>query len=242
MKVYDLDETNAIHGVSAIGVPVPPDQASDSVPVPQLGVVAARPKQTPLRKLFKTLLATDQTYFLPYDADYPKRPIPEHLNNAGVGRIQVMAGYAMTFRTDAVKKERFSELLWRYAAGEDQDLSYRVSRHGAIVNAVHAKLCHLEISGGRLSPFQVVALAALNPAVLQQFYSPDRGLVNRRWRSILARRVAINLLKDLSDKELRFSRTRGVLFALRQLKAIQRRSPSELANWYPQFQKDLLAS
>jgi GT2 family glycosyltransferase len=240
MKVYELDKANAIQGVSAIGVPAPPDAGPESAPA-RGGVAAVRPKQTPLRRLFKTLLATKQTYFLPYDADYPARPIPEHLSHA-VKRIRVMAGYSMTFRTPVVKQERFSELLSRYAAGEDQDLSYRVSRHGALVNAAKAKLCHLEISGGRLSPFHVAILAALNPAVLQQFHSPDRALVNRRWRGILGRRVVIYLLKDLADGELKFSRTRGILFALGQLREVYKRTPGELETWYPQFQRDLLST
>ena len=154
MKVYEADVDNAIQGVSAIPVPNPPD-ADEFITgqAVQSGITAVKPKQTRLRRFFKTLLATHQTYFLPYDEDYPNRPIPEHLYALNIGRIQVMAGYSMTFREAILRKEHFSEVLQRYAAGEDQDLSYRVSRHGAIVNANNAHLCHLEISGGRLSQF-----------------------------------------------------------------------------------------
>jgi glycosyltransferase involved in cell wall biosynthesis len=243
MQVYDADIAQTVQGVSAIPTPVPPDATElASGQITQSGTVAAKPQQTRLRQVVKSLLATDQTYFLPYDETYPDRPISENLDQLNIARIQVMAGYTMTFRRAVLKQERFSEVLQRYAAGEDQDLSYRVSRHGAIVNALNARLCHLEISGGRLSRFQVTVLAALNPSVLQQFYSPDRKLVNRRWRNTLWRRVLISFLKDLSEREFRFTRTRGVLYALAQLGQIWAKSPDELMVWYPEFQSKLLAT
>jgi len=241
MKVYEADVDRAIQGVSAIHNPTPPD-AAEVQQVVQQGVAAVKPQQTLLRRVVKTLLATDQTYFLPYDDKFPEPPIPAHLNALNIGQIQVMVGYSMTFRREALLKERFSEVLQRYAAGEDQDLSYRVSRHGALVNAIDAHLCHLEISGGRLSAYQVMVLACLNPAVLQQFYSPQRALVNRRWQKILWRRAIINLLKDLSDREFQFHRTRGILYALSQLRQIYSRSNEELLQWYPTFQADLIAA
>ena len=243
MKIYEADVDNTIQGISAMSDPNPPDASEfiDKQAV-QEGMIAVKPKQTKIRQFFKSLLATDQTYFLPYDEDYPDRPIPEHLHNLNIGRIQVMAGYTMTFRKAILMKERFSEILQRYAAGEDQDLSYRVSRHGAIVNAINARLCHLEISGGRLSQFQVMVLAALNPSVLQQFYSPNRALVNRRWRQIFRRRVLIYFLKDLSQKNFHFSRTRGLLYAFSQFKQIYKRTPDELLQWYPEFQAKFIAS
>ena len=249
MKVYEADLDHAIYGISAIPTPSPPDidiyESGKLIPPTHAMVqpnAMVQPKQTRLRQFFKSLLLTDQTYFLPYDEDYPNQPIPQHLETLKIGRIQVMAGYSMTFRREILLKERFSEVLQRYAAGEDQDLSYRVSRHGAIVNAIDAHLCHLEISGGRLSQFQVTVLAALNPAILQQFHSPNRTLVNLKWRQILRRRLIINFLKDLSDKNFRCSRTVGVLYALLQLQQIYQRTPDELLQWYPEFQKKLLVS
>jgi glycosyltransferase involved in cell wall biosynthesis len=243
MKVYEADIEHAIHGISAIPVTKPPDiDVCVSGQEISLKSAKVRPNQTRLRRFFKSLLATDQTYFLPYDDDYPNQPIPEHLDVLNIGRIQVMAGYSMTFRRQVFLKERFSEVLQRYAAGEDQDLSYRVSRHGAIVNAINANLCHLEISGGRLSQFQVTVLAALNPAILQQFHSQNRELVNLKWRRILQRRVVINFLKDLSERNFRFSRMGGVLYAFSKLPQIYKLTPDELRHWYPEFQRKLLVS
>ncbi len=141
-----------------------------------------------------------------------------------------------------LQKELFNEVLDRYAAGEDQDLSYRVSRYGPILNAVNARLCHLEISGGRLSTYIVTVLAALNPAVLHQFYSTDLKLSHKNWIKILNRRFLIYLLKDISQKKWELPRTRGTIYARSQLKLIYSKSPKDLLEWYPKFQEKLIDS
>jgi GT2 family glycosyltransferase len=244
MKVYEADVPEVIKGVGAINVSQPPEMARKWLPTQTTSAVTSsfQSRQSRFRQLAKSLLSTKATYFLPYDEIPPVHTIPPHLYSLNIGVIEVMAGFAMTFRRSILQKERFSEVLRRYAAGEDQDLSYRVSRHGAIVNAVNARLCHLELSSGRLSKYQVAALAALNPSVLQQFYSPNRDRINRRWRQILWHRVLIYLLKDISERNWRFSRMRGVLFALSHLHQIYTKSPDELSDWYPEFQKQFLST
>lgn len=237
MQVYEADRTQAIQGVSAIHVPTPPEDLS----APESRLVARPPQQTWLRRLAKRLLNTEGSFFLPYDRVAPIHPLPAHLSQQPIAPIQVMAGYAMTFRRQIFQQERFSEVLERYTCGDDQDLSYRVSRHGALVNALEARLCHLAIAGGRLSPYQVAILAALNPAVLQQFYSSHRAYTNRRWRKILQHRIVINLIKEWVDHDWSFSRTRGNWFALGQLRRIYRQSPADLQVWYPQFQQQIIA-
>lgn len=241
MKVYEADCDQLIKGVSAIGVPLAPDTKElENTQQPQLGDPAKRPKQTILRRMVKKILATSDTYFLPYDKTYPNRAIPDSLAALNIARINVMVGYSMTFRREVLLKEQFSEVLQRYAAGEDQDLSYRVSRHGALLNAINARLCHLEISGGRLSLYTVTILAALNPAVLQQFHSSDLATTNRRWKKLLWRRLIIGFLKDTSERRWNIPRARAILFSLRQLPIIHSFAPSDLLNWYPQFQSKLI--
>lgn len=238
MKIYEADIEEAIKGVSAIPLVEPPD--NESFPSTNGIKVAVKPQQTVFRRWLKSLLSVEQTFFLPYDKDYPCRPIPDHLYNLNIGRIDVMAGFAMTFRRNILLVEKFSEVLERYAAGEDQDLSYRVSRYGAIVNAINAYLCHLEISGGRLSKYTVTILASLNPAVLQQFYSDNKQRSQKDWRKLLQRRLLINFFRDISNKNYHFPKTRGVLFALSQLNIIYSKTPEELLKFYPEYQEQLI--
>jgi glycosyltransferase involved in cell wall biosynthesis len=253
MAVYEADWEQRVQGVQCLPSLTPPDLQRDSPPPPQAQGANAiapsgpnYPRQTWLRRRVKKLLNNEQTYFLPYDPVPPRHAMPESLAGLNVGAIQVMTGYAMTLRREIAQRERFSEVLERYAAGEDQDLSYRVSRHGLLVNALDARLCHLEISGGRLSTYTVTVLAGLNMAVLHQFHggavAGDRAYIQRAWRRMVRKRILISFLKEISERHWRFPRTRGYWFALSWLGVIYGKSPQELQGWYPQFQQALIAA
>ena len=175
-----------VAGVSPVLVEAPPDEpAGDGRPGERRrGVVPAR-SYGALARVARGILRADDI-FVPYDARYPERPIPEAVRALPTARIRVMHGARMTFRRASIAKERFAEILERYAAGEDSDASYRVSRHGVLVNAHRAKLCHLEASGGRLSRHTVCVLGAMNPIVLHRLHAPDQASSrNKRsgWRS-----------------------------------------------------------
>ncbi len=241
MKVYEADTGASILGASAMQDSLPPDIKTVTADEQASFSIASPPKQTGLRRFFKKLLDTQSTQFLPYDGDFPSHPVPEHLRDLNIGVIPFMTGSSMTFRRSVFESEQFNELFIRYAAGEDQDLSYRVSRKGLIVNVINARLCHLEISGGRIPQFKVGVLAALNPAVLQQIHSPNRKHTNAQWKRILWRLLLINFLKELSAREFSFQRTRAILFSLKQLPEIHSRSGSELTQWYNTFQAAFLA-
>lgn len=239
MKVYEHDARERVSGVMCMPETTPPD-AEHSSSMGASGNVAVQPKQTPLRRLVKSLLNTEATFFLPYDARFPEHEVPSELRGLEVDVIQVMPGYAMTFRRSVLQKEAFCEMLERYAAGEDQDVSYRASRHGALLLAHKARLCHLEISGGRLSRRTTTALADLNPAALQVLFSDDIERSRRDWQRIVRKRLLIRALKDLSEKEWRFQRTRGTLLALRRLGQIYDLPPDALRTWYGGLQKELI--
>lgn len=237
MRVYEADREFQVMGVAAILAPSPPDEAA--APTPIVGPVNARDSRwrSGLRKIF----STQSTYFLPYDGEPRSISIPDSVRHLRVGAINYMTGSCMTFRRSVLDTEKFCEILKRYAAGEDQDLSYRVSRHGALLLAIDAPLCHLEASGGRLTAFQVTALAALNPAVMQRMYGADPDALNKQWRRILLKRFVMNLAKDVIERRVTLPRARGVGFAILKLVEIQRRSMSELMTWYPKFQEEILA-
>lgn len=241
MKVYEADTDACILGASALQDNVPPDTHTATTEQHTSFTIVSPPKETGLRRLFKKLLNTQSTQFLPYDGNFPSHPIPEHLRHLNIGVIPFMTGSSMTFRRSVFESEQFNELFMRYAAGEDQDLSYRVSRKGLIINVLNARLCHLEVSGGRIPQFKVGVLSALNPAVLQQIHSPNRKQTNAQWKKILWRLLMINILKELSAREFSFQRTRAILFSLKILPEIHSRSGNELTQWYNSFQTTFLA-
>jgi glycosyltransferase involved in cell wall biosynthesis len=242
MKVYEADTEKRILGASPVHESSPPpDSDFDDLNDVSLHV-SGNPKQTSFRRIMKAILNADGLDFLPYHDDFPKQVVPESLKDLHIAPIKYMTGSSMTFRKDIFEKERFCEVLLRYAAGEDQDFSYRVSTHGLIVNVIDAKLCHLEISGGRMSRYTVSIVQSLNPAVMQQLYSPQKQLMNKRWKRILWRRLLISCIKQVADRQWDFDEPRGIFFAIRTLGTIQKMPLDELADWYEDFQLKLFSA
>ncbi len=235
MAVYAADAEREIVGVQAVNTPLPPATS----PTPAISA-PIQPPESWLRSRVKRWLKTDQTYFLPYEPHRKPPSLSAKLQQLPIGQIEVMVGYAMTFRRSIFAKEHFCEALMRYAAGEDQDFSYRASRHGALVVAVNARLCHLEISGGRLRPDQVATLAGLNPALFHRLYSQELAKVQPAWRAMLRQRVLIHLLKDLSAGDWRLQKTRGYARALRLLSRLNSQPQDQLVAWYKELQRQII--
>lgn len=241
MRVYEADVREQVKGVSAIHVPQPPDLVEPGEePQPWQQEAAQHPKQTLLRRIVKSILSPEKVMFLPYEQDHPIHPMPPELEGLNVGTLQSMIGFSMTLRRSVFQLERFNEVLSRYAAFEDRDLTYRVSRHGVLINALDAHLCHLYVSGGRLTPYTVAALTVLNPAFLQRFYGRDIHRLRRQWKWMVSRRIFIYFLKELADQRWSFASTRGALYGLRQLDTIYSKSPQELEEFYPALQAQLI--
>ena len=238
LRVYEADEGRAVAGVNAMHVPTPPDQPDDPL--------AARPSEHgttkhygPLARLVRRLLRADDI-FVPYDADFPQVPIPEPVRKLPIGKRNLMVGWGMTFRREVCLLEPFDEIMTHYAAGEDSDMGYRASRHGLLLTALEARLCHLGAGGGRLHPFVVAALGNLNPLVLHRIYSTDLKRSRRRSRNLLWRRFFILVFKDLARRKLSLPNARGILFAWRRLGCVFAQSEPDLRAWYPGFQKQLI--
>jgi GT2 family glycosyltransferase len=238
MKIYEADKGRRIVGINAVHVPLPPDLPND--------LEAARPSEHSATKKYGTLarmirrLLDADNIFVPYDEDYPTHEMPEEVRHFKVGVIKLMAGWGMTYPRTTCVREPFADILRFYAAEEDTDMSYRASRHGALLVAGDAQLCHLGSKGGRLTPFLLAVFRNLNPVALHRLYSTDLNRSRRRERLLLARRFLILLAKDFYRRKWSFPDARGVLFALRWMDAILGMSEAELHEWYPRFQKEMI--
>jgi hypothetical protein len=168
------------------------------------------------------------------------RPVPAHLERFGLIPNRFASGSAV-FRTETVRRARFEEVLERYAAGEDWDISERIKPDGLIAWCPAARQCHLEAPGGRLSRLTVVTLRYLNFMALHVLHSRDVARSRRLYRMFLRRRLVSDALSDLAKRDWRMPRTRGTLRALRMLPAMFAKSPDEVRRWYPGFQKELIA-
>jgi glycosyltransferase involved in cell wall biosynthesis len=243
MAVYEADADQEVVAVTPCFV--------GDVPDAHLGVVtpghptrghagADESKSSPLRKVLRALLWS-HLQLLPYDGREGVRGVPKHLEKFGLIPTRFSSGSA-TFRTDAVRDARFEEMLERYAAGEDWDISDRIKHKGLIAFSGQARQCHLEAPGGRLAREVVFTLRYLNFFALHVLHSTDVRRSRRTYRRFMWRRVIGEALADLSKRQWRMPRARGTWRALKMLPAMFAKSKAEMRAWYPTYQRELIDS
>ncbi len=239
MKIYDADSERKVAGVSASLSTNPPSaEPSASLAGPTRARAAAERLERMLVRRFHAFYAP--RLVLPYDGEYPDREIPPTVLALGAVRLRYFLGMCMTYRREVFVKERFSECLIRYAAGEDLDASYRISRHGALVQAPRARLFHAKSPLQRLSRRTIAMLSLTNFAVLYRLYGYDPDALFRRFRSGLRRRALIDMISDLGRRQWTLPRVRGDWRAYWLLDKIQRRNLDELPAWYHQVQVEII--
>jgi GT2 family glycosyltransferase len=237
LRVFEKDSGNKVVAVGAVSVPKAPDD--DGVPE----TFASRgdvPTDSNLKIKLRAMIEGDFPYLLPYDGDWPTRPIPPELTGLPISRANTLNGWLMCVRRPIVIREPFEEILYRYAYLEDSDMTYRASRHGLVLRCLSAKVCHLKAYGGRLPPYVVSLLGALNPVVLHGIYSTDKARSKEQLRRQMRRRMMFLALKDLEAGRLTLPSARGVCEAMNNLDAAMNKPAPELREWYPQFQKSLV--
>lgn len=248
MEIYEADRKGQIVGVQILGVTVPPPDPADehfgSVPVAVTASSVARPGGTSFVKslLRKALRVSDEReIFVPYDGVFHQRPLDWESDLPRPPPVNLMHGARMTFRRSVLLREPFSDVLRRHCP-DDSDVSYRASRHGRLVNALGAMLCHVEAPGGRISRVVSSAFDAIGPLVLHRLHSNDVERSRRASRSMLRRRMISQALKDLAARRLSLPNARGVWLGLRAIKPVFRATTADDAvAWYLRYQDELLA-
>jgi len=239
MKIYEADTENKIGGIALVHVPQPPEKARDRA---EANKPATPSPNSFLRKLKYNLhrpFRAESTH-LPYDDRYPDHKLPDSVQGMAITPIRMIGGCFMTLRREMAIREPFEVCLERYAAAEDLDESYRVSRHAALVRAFRARIHHVAASGGRVSRFSAIALGALNFAVLHRLNSTNLDRSKRLYRRILWKRFSLTLSADIVKRRWNLPTSRAILFSIRKLDHIFAMPKEELRAWYPQFQRELI--
>lgn len=244
LKVYEADSAERVMGVQASLVDALP---SDVVVQDEQKPVGWKIDQwipgivTLQRFIWKHIfLMNNEVLCVPYYGDFPSYSVPQPILDLNARFMRIFHGCRMTFRREAIAKERFEPLLLYYALNEDMDASYRVSRHGLLLEAGNAKLHHFQSNSGRLPRFVVTALSALNQAVCVRRYSDDLKRDRTRFYILTGRRALAEFFKDGLSRRWTFPQLRGILAAFRYAPAIFTLPEDELADWYPQLQKEFV--
>src|SRR5579862_446514 len=239
LKVYEADPERAVAGVAPIeasrapGDPAAPAEPTDDRPPAGLN---------PFRRFlayWETQVDVDRL-LLPYDPEYPDRPVPPGVLALGAFRARHFNGFRMTFRREPIQREGFDETLKRYAAAEDLDASYRVSRHGALAITPRARIFHSEDPSGRLTRYTRYALGLINMGVLLSLKGYDPSLLLHRYRKLVGRRIWVDLLRDVGRRRFSLPYVRAARFALGVIKSLAERDVADLKAWFPAFQTELI--
>lgn len=177
---------------------------------------------------------------LPYDCEYPDHAVPSELFGLNVSPTRYLSGMRMTFRAPLARKERFDDTLLRYAAAEDMDVSYRISRHGVLINALDAQLFHARDPNARLTRHTRALLGLLNLAYLYRRHGADLRRMFRTYRGRLLTRLGIDVVRDLAKNRTNLPYARADFRALRTIDRMLEIDDAELVQWYTSLQGQLL--
>ncbi len=247
MQVYDADVEGRVAGVATKLAPTPPpvdgqpvaEQQDEPVgPHGGIAFTAYGHNHGKLGQWLRKVLKSDQL-FVPYDDEFPSHELTSALLALPVGPRTLMAGMSMTARRQLVVEERFDEEL-PDRGPEDSDLSYRLSRRGALLTRFDAHIHHVGSPTGRLASSVRSAVDAVAPLMLHGKYSTDRNRSLRRSKSMLRRRMLMGVLKDLRFGRLSLPTAKGFWIGLRAVQPLLGRPREEADRWFAAWKQRIL--
>jgi len=189
---------------------------------------------------FAKKLIQDDNIFIPYQFTFPTYQVPQQLAHLAVHTVPLMHGARMTFRRTVLQHVKFEETLQRYAVNEDNDVCYRASYHGMLLQVLDAHIYHLHAQQARLSRFTTTTLWGWNQALLHRLHSPDLNEFRKRFSRLIWRRLLTQTVKDLLELRWTFPSTRGILNTFWHYEKILNCPIEKLRHWYPAFQQALI--
>jgi GT2 family glycosyltransferase len=236
MRVYEADTEEEIGGVCAVladRLEGAHEAADDGMPHPRDGL-KNRLLYFAHRQWWQDKLC------IPYDGRF-------HLRNVAaagpdVVPVPLFHGCRMTFRTKSVREAGgFEEMLVGSACGEDIDMSYRVSRRKALVQAQKARLRHEQTPVARPKRALNTSLVLLNAIALYKL-NEQRDRAAYAAYAFLAKRAMLEFVRDCMRPRRWMPYTTGVLRAARFVPTVLSLEGDALRREYVGIQRRLYAS
>lgn len=244
MEIYDTDADARIAGVEMtewLGPPVGVEVDDSADPFEISKLVHPQRSSRLRRKLgaaIRRILNFDPRWnFVPYDAEYPRHPLPESTNSLDVYPVDLMLGYRMTYRRDAISDLELVAEFKGYTPVEDFDLSYRASRRGALACSQLAGVYHHRSRSGRLTRRQLEAKSLTNLAFLLRRHCTDQRRGRRRYLLRSAHRAVANAVRDLGTARWALPTCFGCLSGSRDGWRILRADEANYARVYEELQE-----
>lgn len=242
MAVYERDADQKIGGVGGVELRYPD---ADMLPGSTTPVwTTSKTEQLRkrffwLRNLWESRIVTDPLK-LRGRRRIAERGTPDWLAAMNTFPVEWITGFRMTYRTDVVRKERFTEELGQYALYEDVDISLRVLREKLVVSCMDAGIYHHRYPSNRANGRAIGAMHMLNRAFI--LVKSGEATVWERfamWRWGTARTlVEILRARDLYGKQ----RRDGTIAAYLSLGTMLAASPADATGVYLKLRKTIFSS
>ena len=181
LKVYESDASRCISAVCGMESTQSPDaKATD----------ASNYKKTKREKIISKLIRFKRKFENKYFPD-PFQSIGKDriqrsnaIKNApklgeNVVKVEYMTGFRMSFRTEAIRKHKFDEILKEYGLNEDIDASFSAWNEGIVVAARNARVYHHRSPEKRANGQKLGITSVLNRAYVTAKHS-DANSAHRR--------------------------------------------------------------
>jgi len=238
MAIYDADTAARVVGVGPMESAASP--LSPQAPADNEHMVSGPTSLKARLRWQVASLAMVERLLLPYDTSYPDHPVPPGLEKLDFVPTRYLSGMRMTWRTGPARKVMFDETLQRYAAAEDMDFSYRISRFGVIVNALRARLFHAQDPSARLTQHTRALLGMTNLAYLYKRNGQAPNTLLLRYTGRVLTRIAVDLARDLSRGRASMPYVRADLRALQTIGEMASIDKGRLTEWYLKVQDRIL--
>lgn len=213
--LYEKDREKKIAGIQAGLADIPPDMISEN------NRIISEKKRFLNHKIIKimekyfysfykyVLLMSDVQLFVPYFGSF-KKNISVTINDMEYYSLNFFHGCRMSFRYELVKENLFDEDLVKYSAGEDLDISYRISQYGHLIESETAMIYHKTAAAGRLSRYKSTSMYSFDLALFIKKHSNDLKRDISRYILLSFRRFFAELLKDSLSLRFTYPQLRGV--------------------------------
>lgn len=243
MRIYESDTEHKIAGVAATSVDRLPPGAIVSDATKPTGAISY-PKGNALGLLLRwvnarIMLMNAASLFIPYDGEFKRCNLPDVSCDAVP--VTLMQGFRMTYRYAPLAIERFDPLLRDYATFEDLDCSYRISRHGCLVEATQALVHHFQSNSGRLPRRHIARIGVLNQAMLLRKNAKHLSKAKTAFYLLMVRRLFAEFVKDVLSRRWSLPQFLGIIAGLKHCRVIFSATDEKLVStslWFPDLLKE----
>jgi len=164
MNIYDLDTNYSVSGVCSAEALLPPVGLIDSKESYKLSLGDKIHKQVAKWRYSLERLLIPDPLLIHGKQLTAAHPLPAWLELENAVPVEYMTGFRMSFRTQVIKKYKFTEVFSGYCLAEDVGASFLALRDGLLIGARNAQIYHHKFPSRRANGYFMGLVLMINNA------------------------------------------------------------------------------